>query len=363
MFDGSEDDEDVEGSRLPLLIVLALLVLAMFARRGLAGLYPGRGARPQRNPGADRRRRARRASRRTIPAARSSPIRASRFTSSRRRRTTSADDAAPRQRRAAAKPAPRRRAGAKRRAAAGAAACAQASAAPAPPSRRRAVAPPAKPAPAAAPSRSRPLPQPSRARAEAGARRQAAPRRQAGDRAARPPARRHRRAARRRRPRRSRRRAPAPAAASRRRRLCAADRRLQIAGRCRCRLEDLQGQACRPAVGLFRRCAAGRSGRQGHLVPPAHRRLRQQGCRLGAVRPAEGGRRRLLPGQDRKSMRSRAIYGCAGTDAVGGGARFLPRGPALGLHPVRPQHQRPGSSAAPGCSNCAKRWAMPQRRS
>lgn len=31
VFDGSEDDEDVEGSRLPLLIVLALLVLAMFA--------------------------------------------------------------------------------------------------------------------------------------------------------------------------------------------------------------------------------------------------------------------------------------------------------------------------------------------
>ena len=30
-FDGPEDDEDVEGSRLPLLIVLALLVLAMFA--------------------------------------------------------------------------------------------------------------------------------------------------------------------------------------------------------------------------------------------------------------------------------------------------------------------------------------------
>ena len=30
VFDGSEDDEDVEGSRLPLLIVLALLVLAMF---------------------------------------------------------------------------------------------------------------------------------------------------------------------------------------------------------------------------------------------------------------------------------------------------------------------------------------------
>ncbi len=31
LFDGSEEDDDVEGSRLPLLIVLALLVLAMFA--------------------------------------------------------------------------------------------------------------------------------------------------------------------------------------------------------------------------------------------------------------------------------------------------------------------------------------------
>jgi len=30
VFDGSEDEDDVEGSRLPLLIVLALLVLAMF---------------------------------------------------------------------------------------------------------------------------------------------------------------------------------------------------------------------------------------------------------------------------------------------------------------------------------------------
>jgi hypothetical protein len=30
VFDGSEEDDDVEGSRLPLLIVLALLVLAMF---------------------------------------------------------------------------------------------------------------------------------------------------------------------------------------------------------------------------------------------------------------------------------------------------------------------------------------------
>ena len=31
VFDGAEEEEDVEGSRLPLLIVLALLVLAMFA--------------------------------------------------------------------------------------------------------------------------------------------------------------------------------------------------------------------------------------------------------------------------------------------------------------------------------------------
>src|SRR5512146_2245145 len=30
-FDDADDEEDVEGSRLPLLIVLALLVLAMFA--------------------------------------------------------------------------------------------------------------------------------------------------------------------------------------------------------------------------------------------------------------------------------------------------------------------------------------------
>src|ERR1700759_847416 len=30
LFDGSDEEEDVEGSRLPLMIVLALLVLAMF---------------------------------------------------------------------------------------------------------------------------------------------------------------------------------------------------------------------------------------------------------------------------------------------------------------------------------------------
>src|SRR3954466_7198223 len=50
VFDGAEDEDDVEGSRLPLLIVLALLVLAMFA--GVVWLaYPqgvarGRGEPP-----------------------------------------------------------------------------------------------------------------------------------------------------------------------------------------------------------------------------------------------------------------------------------------------------------------------------
>jgi cell division septation protein DedD len=50
VFDGSEEDEDVEGSRLPLLIVLALLVLAMFG--GVVwlaytqGVVRGRGETP-----------------------------------------------------------------------------------------------------------------------------------------------------------------------------------------------------------------------------------------------------------------------------------------------------------------------------
>src|ERR1700735_144504 len=50
VFDGSEEEDDIEGSRLPLLIVLALLVLAMFA--GVVWLAytqggaPGRGETP-----------------------------------------------------------------------------------------------------------------------------------------------------------------------------------------------------------------------------------------------------------------------------------------------------------------------------
>jgi cell division septation protein DedD len=49
-FDGAEDEDDVEGSRLPLLIVLALLVLAMFAGvvwlASTQGVARGRGDTP-----------------------------------------------------------------------------------------------------------------------------------------------------------------------------------------------------------------------------------------------------------------------------------------------------------------------------
>jgi hypothetical protein len=50
VFDGSEDEEDIEGSRLPLLIVLALLVLAMFGGvvwlAYIQGVARGRGETP-----------------------------------------------------------------------------------------------------------------------------------------------------------------------------------------------------------------------------------------------------------------------------------------------------------------------------
>ena len=68
VFDGSEEEEDVEGSRLPLLIVLALLVLAMFA--GVVwlaytqGVARGRSETPvltaEAGPGARRARKSRR---------------------------------------------------------------------------------------------------------------------------------------------------------------------------------------------------------------------------------------------------------------------------------------------------------------
>src|ERR1700743_2097059 len=56
VFDASEEEEDVEGSRLPLLIVLALLVLAMFG--GVVwlaytqGVARGRGETPVLTAGA-----------------------------------------------------------------------------------------------------------------------------------------------------------------------------------------------------------------------------------------------------------------------------------------------------------------------
>ncbi len=54
LYDSVEEEEDIEGSRLPLLIVLALLVLAMFA--GVVWLAYTQGvARGRAKPGADRR--------------------------------------------------------------------------------------------------------------------------------------------------------------------------------------------------------------------------------------------------------------------------------------------------------------------
>jgi len=93
VYDGSEEEEDVEGSRLPLLIVLALLVLAMFG--GVVwlaytqGVARGRGETPVLAAAV-----APNAWRRRIPAAAMFPIRVSRFTSSPRHPMT-----APRRRR------------------------------------------------------------------------------------------------------------------------------------------------------------------------------------------------------------------------------------------------------------------------
>ena len=77
-------------------------------------------------------------------------------------------------------------------------------------------------------------------------------------------------------------------------------------------------------------------------------RLRIGACptrsaRIGAVRPAEGRRRRLHSGEmiwrhTIDAMRTRAIYGCAGTVRRRRERAFLSRGAALGLHPLRAQH-------------------------
>ena len=105
----AEEDEDVEGSRLPLLIVLALLVLAMFA--GVVWLAYTQGvARGRAETPVLAAEPARHASRRKIPAAAEQPIRASRSTSSRRRRMTiRRSHAAPAQNPSAPPPAQNRR--------------------------------------------------------------------------------------------------------------------------------------------------------------------------------------------------------------------------------------------------------------
>ena len=75
VFDGAEDEEDVEGSRLPLLIVIALVVLAAFAAvvwlAYQRGVQQGHAEVPREiaaEPGRPR-------SRRAIPAASPRPIR------------------------------------------------------------------------------------------------------------------------------------------------------------------------------------------------------------------------------------------------------------------------------------------------
>ena len=62
----------------------------------------------------------------------------------------------------------------------------------------------------------------------------------------------------------------------------------------------------------------------------------RQGRRLGLVRPAEGGRRRCFLGisADSGNAHARDLW-LRRHGAVGRRARVLPRGAALGLHPVR----------------------------
>ena len=115
------------------------------------------------------------------------------------------------------------------------------------------------------------------------------------------------------------------------------------------RLERLQGQACRAAGRLFaRRCAAGRSGRQRHLVPPAHRWLFHKDVADGPVRPPEGGRRRLLPGEIMR--RSRAIYGCGGPVLSADEQAFFREARPWGFILFAPQHRNTRPSHTPWCA-------------
>ena len=119
--------------------------------------------------------------------------------------------------------------------------------------------------------------------------------------------------------------------------------------KCRCRLEKLQGQACRAG---WRAIIPMSSRPIWATKAPEHRLrvagFRQQGCRFGALRPAKGRWRRhafwantfARTFSKADIMRSRAIYGCAGTDVFPAPGAFSSRGSALGLHPVRPQYRQ-----------------------
>ena len=249
VFDGSEEEEDVEGSRLPLLIVLALLVLAMFA--GVVWLAYTQGVARGRSetPGADGGRNGPARVAPANPGGAAEPYKGFKIyeqpappdddTDSTRHSCAARKPAAPAA--PAAKPAaPAASANAPPRGKGGTAAArgtrnrAPAAAATPPPIKMAAATPAPKPAPVAKPRlapRSRPPVGPATA----------PPRQLIALRRRRPP---HQSSL------------PLGTGASwRPRRVpavrCAADRRLQIPGRRRCRLEGLQGQACRAAVGLF----------------------------------------------------------------------------------------------------------------
>ena len=259
VFDGSEEEEDVEGSRLPLLIVLALLVLAMFA--GVVwlaytqGVARGRGETPVLTAPKP----ARRGSRRQNAGGGAVPYQGFKIYEQpappdderRQPRPPAAGVSAARASAARRKPAASARGASAGCARQGAAPRQAAAAAPAAPSQRQpkpvaALIQQAKPAPGRR-SRASKSPPPAMKPALAPPRRPATGAHRGSCSAAatapaccRP---------------------PAPAAPAARLPQPAARYVLQIGaykspGRCRCRLEDLQGQACRAAVGLFRRMSS-----------------------------------------------------------------------------------------------------------
>ena len=90
VFDGAEEEEDVEGSRLPLLIVLALLVLAMFAGVVWLAYQRRRRAGAWRNPARDRGRTRTRKVAPPAPGGTPTPYKGFKIYEQPRRRTTNA---------------------------------------------------------------------------------------------------------------------------------------------------------------------------------------------------------------------------------------------------------------------------------